>query len=127
MGDVTPPLALIFTVYYGYRVLLGAKILVDALAAKVVKALGVTESVAKHIGLDALYLAAAWPALALVPGSLRPVPVVGEVLSRVVALTLLAAVVILLYDLAKVAYRTFEDAFKHLLERISEAVSESGA
>ena len=127
VGDVVPPLALIFTVYYGYRVLIGAKILVDALASKVVRALGITESVARHIGLDALYLVAAWLALAFVPGALRPLPVVGEALSRVIALTLLVVVIILLYDLAKVVYTTFEDAFKRVLRKVAEAVSEGGA
>jgi len=127
VGDVVPPLALIFTVYYGYRVLIGAKILVDALASRVVRALGITESVARHIGLDALYLAATWLALAFVPGALRPLPVVGEALSRAVALALLVVMILLLYDLAKVVYATFEDAFKRALRKVVEAVSEGGA
>ena len=127
VGDVVPPLALILTVYYGYRVLIGAKILVDALTSRIVRALGITESVARHIGLDALYLAAAWLALAFVPSALQPLPVIGEVLSRVVALALLVVVIILLYDLAKVVYATFEDAFKRVLRKVAEAVSEGGA
>jgi len=127
LSDVAPLLALMFTVYYGYKVLIGAKVLVDALAARVVRALGITESVAKHIGLDALYLVAAWLALTFMPGALQPIPVLGEVLSRAVALALLVVVVILLYDLAKVVYATFEDAFKRFLKGVAEAVGESGA
>jgi len=127
VGDVVPPLALVLTVYYGYRVLIGAKVLVDALAVKVVRALGVTESVARHIGLDALYLLAAWLALAFVPKALQPVPVFGSVLSRAAALALLAVVVVLLYDLVKVVYATFEDAFKRTLKSVAEAVGEGEA
>jgi choline kinase len=127
VGDVVPLLALVVTVYYGYRVLIGAKILVDALAVKVVRALGVTESVARHIGLDALYLLAAWLALAFVPKALQPLPVFGSVLSRAAALALLAIVVVLLYDLVKVVYATFEDAFKRALKSVTEAVGEGEA
>jgi choline kinase len=127
VGDVVPLLALVLTVYYGYRVLIGAKILVDALAVKVVRALGVTESVARHIGLDVLYLLAAWLALAFVPKALQPVPVFGSILSRAAALTLLAVVVVLLYDFVKVVYTTFEDAFKRALKSVAEAVGEGEA
>lgn len=123
-GDALSVLALILVIYYGYRVLQGLAALVDAASARLAEAFKVTESVAKHIGLDALYVVVLATALAFLPPSLRALPGLGELLSRAVALMLIALLVFFLYDLAKVVYRTFEDALHSLLDRVVRAVSE---
>ena len=126
-GDALSVLALLLVIYYGYRVLQGLVALVDAASVRLAEAFKVTESVAKHIGLDALYVTVLALALVFLPSSLRTLPGLGELLSRVVALMLVALLVFFLYDLAKVTYRTFEDALHALLDRVVRAVSEHEA
>ena len=101
--------------------------LVDAASTRLAGAFGVTESVAKHIGLDALYVAALTLALTTVPPLLRTLPGLGEAASRGAAITIVALLPLFVYDLAKVVHRTFESAFHALLDRIVSAVSEGEA
>lgn len=127
VGDVLSMLALLLVIYYGYRVLQGLVALVDAVSARLAEALKVTESVAKHIGFDILYVAVLALALTFLPSSLRTLPEPGGLLSRAVALMLVALLVFFLYDLAKVVYRTFEDALHSLLDKVVKVVSEREA
>ncbi|MGC9107635.1 MAG: NTP transferase domain-containing protein [Infirmifilum sp.] len=123
VDDLLSASALLFVIYYGYKVLIGLKALVDVASTYFADMFGVTESVAEHLGLDALYIAATILALLIAPSSLRAIPWIGEPLARLVSVVLILLLLFLIYDFARVTYQTFEKTLRDFLERIVRAVS----
>jgi hypothetical protein len=115
-------ITLLAIVYYGYYVLDGVRVLVDALAVKMTSVFGITESVAKHIGLDLLYLGVTLLALLYVPSLLRTLPAVGQMLELIVSLILLIFLVFFMYDLSRVIYKAFGEFFSEIIKRIEGAL-----
>jgi 1L-myo-inositol 1-phosphate cytidylyltransferase/CDP-L-myo-inositol myo-inositolphosphotransferase len=115
-------ITLLAIVYYGYYVLDGARVLVDALAVKMTSVLGITESVAEHIGLDILYLGVTLIALLYVPSLLRTIPKVGQLLELITSLVLLFFLLFFLYDLSRIIYKAFGEVFSEIIKRIEGAL-----
>jgi hypothetical protein len=116
---------LIAIIYFGYRILLALKGIIDATAKHLVGAVGVTETTLNHILIDCLFMVLAALLWAYLPPQLSSVPYWGEWASKLTALIILVFFLLILYDLAKILYRTFGDFYKELVEKIAKRLHET--
>lgn len=117
---------LVLVIYYGYRILVGVRGLVDVLSAKLSSLLRITESSARGIATSVLYLSISVLALLYVPPVLRSAPSIGAPLSTAAALMLLALVLLLLYGFVKELRRTFKGLIRLLASRVASVVEHGG-
>lgn len=118
--------ALIVTIYYGYRILVGLRGIVDICAVKLSSLLGITESSAKGIAVNALYFLVVVLALLYVPPLLREAPTLGGYVSTAAALILLALALLLFYNLVKELRRTFKGFITLLASRAASVIEREG-
>jgi phosphatidylglycerophosphate synthase/choline kinase len=116
---------LIAIIYFGYRILLALKGIIDLTAKRLVGTVGVTETTLNHMLIDFLFMIVAAALWAYLPPQLSFVPYWGEWASRLTALTILVFFLLILYDLAKILYRTFGDFYKEIVEKIAKRLHES--
>mgnify|MGYP005831071503 CR=1 FL=1 len=116
-------LNLIVIIYFGYRIILALKAIIDVIAKRLVGAVGITETTLKHILVDCLYIVLAALLWVYLPPQLNTY--VGEWASRLATLIIFAFFLLILYDLAKLLYRTFVDFYKEIVEKIAKKLHES--
>ncbi len=113
----------IVVVYFGYRILLSVKSLLDLLSKWLVREMGlVTEAAVKRALADIFYLALISLLIMFVPSYLEGVPL-GGIVSKVALLVLLFLFLLFFYDLAKLFYRSFKGFFDRQIARIAERLS----
>jgi len=118
-------LNLIVIIYFGYRIMQALKTVIDIIARRLVGAVGITEATLKHILVNCLYIVLAAILWVYLPPQLRQVPYMGEHASRLAALVIFVFFLLILYDLAKLLYRTFGDFYKEIVEKITKRLHES--
>jgi len=116
-------LNLIVIIYFGYRIILALKTIIDVIAKRLVGAVGITETTLKHILVDCLYIVLAALLWVYLPPQLNTY--VGEWASKLAALVIFAFFLLILYDLAKLLHRTFGDFYKEIVEKIAKKLYES--
>ena len=115
-------LNLIVIIYFGYRIMLALKAMIDVIAKRLVGAVGITETTLKHILVDCLYIVLAALLWVYLPPQLGIY--MGEWASRLAALIIFVFFLLILYDLAKLLYRTFGDFYKEIVEKIAKRLHE---
>lgn len=115
---------LIVIIYFGYRVLLALRTIFDITTKRLVGVVGITESTIKHLLVDCLYIVLAAILWVYFPSQLKPVPYMGELASRLASFTIFVFFLLVLYDLAKLLYRTFGDFYKEIVEKIAKRLQE---
>jgi choline kinase/phosphatidylglycerophosphate synthase len=116
-------LNLIVIIYFGYRIMLALKAMIDVIAKRLVDTVGITETTLKHMLVDCLYIVLA--ALLWVYLSPQLSTYMGEWASRLATLIIFAFSLLILYDLTKLLYRTFGDFYKEIVEKIAKKLHES--
>ncbi len=128
--DISIKLSLIFylaelvgVIYFGYRILLSTKFLLDSLSGWLAKEMYlVTEVAVRRALADIFYLSLLSLLIWFVPSYLKAFPL-GEVASKVIITVLLFLFLIFFYDLAKLFYRSFKGFFDRQIARIAERIS----
>lgn len=118
-------LNLIVTIYFGYRILLALKAIIDIVTKRLVVIVGVTETTIKHILVDSFYIVLAVVLWIYLPPQLGAVSYFGEYLSRLAALMIFVFFLLIFYDLAKLLYKTFGDFYKEIVEKVAERLHKS--
>jgi len=118
-------LNLIVTIYFGYRILLALKAIIDIVTKRLVVIVGVTETTIKHILVDSFYIVLAVVLWIYLPLQLGAVSYFGESLSRLAALIIFVFFLLIFYDLAKLLYKTFGDFYKGIVEKVAERLHKS--
>jgi choline kinase/phosphatidylglycerophosphate synthase len=116
-------LNLTLIIYFGYRIMMALKTVIDFIAKRLVGAVGVTETTLKHMLVDCLYIVLAALLWIYLPSQLNSYG--GEWASRSASLIIFAFFLLILYDLAKLLYRTFGDFYKEMVEKIAKRLHES--
>lgn len=110
-------------IYFGYKILLSLKSLLDLLSMWLVREMGlVTEAAVRRALADIFYLAIISLLIAFVPGYLESIPL-GSVISKVFLLVLLFLLLLFFYDLAQLFYRSFKGFFDRQLAKLAERIS----
>ncbi|MDH5786675.1 MAG: NTP transferase domain-containing protein [Candidatus Bathyarchaeota archaeon] len=115
-------LNLMVVIYFGYRIMMALKAVIDIIAKRLVGVVGVTETTLKHMLVDCLYIVLTALLWVYLPPQLNTY--VGEWASRVAALIIFAFFLLILYDLAKLLYRTFGDFYKGIVGKIAKKLHE---
>lgn len=118
-------LFLIVSIYFGYRILMSLKFLIDMITKRLVAILRVSEFTLRHMLVDLLYILLAVILWIYLPPQFRLVPYIGENLARLGALAIFVFFILILYDVAKLLYKTFGDLYKRIIEGLTEKVRES--
>jgi len=109
-------------IYFGYKILISVKKLSDAIATRLVSRLGATRETLKRIFLDILYASLgliAW----IYAAKLSGIPLIGDILSKVMMTAAAAFLLITLYRLGRRIYGVFADAYDRLIERLARRLS----
>lgn len=117
-------LNLIVVIYFGYRILRALRTIFDITTKRLVGIFGITESAIKHMLVDCLYIVLAALLWVFLPPQLKLVPYMGELASRLASLTIFVFFLLVLYDLAKLLYRTFGDLYKEMVAKIARRLRE---
>ncbi|MEM3661029.1 MAG: hypothetical protein QXU11_11680 [Thermoproteota archaeon] len=115
---------LIISIYFGYRVLMSLKFLIDIVTKRLVIVLRVSEFTLRHMLVDLLYILLAVILWIYLPPQLRLVPYIGENLARLGALAIFVFFILIFYDVAKLLYKTFGDLYRKIIERLTEKIRE---
>jgi len=115
-------LNLIVIIYFGYRIMLALKVIIDVIAKRLVGAVGVTETTLRHLLVDCFYIVLSALFWVYLPPQLNAY--VGEWASRLAALIIFVFFLLILYDLAKLVYRTFGDFYEEIVEKITKRLHE---
>ncbi|MEM3025883.1 MAG: hypothetical protein QXP19_00005, partial [Thermoproteota archaeon] len=115
---------LIISIYFGYRILMSLKFLIDIVTKRLVIALQVSEFTLRHMLVDLLYILLAVILWIYLPPQLRLVPYIGENLARLGALAIFVFFILIFYDVAKLLYKTFGDLYRKIIERLTEKIRE---
>lgn len=118
-------LNLIIIIYFGYRILLALRAMIDVMTRRLVDVVGVTETTLRQVSVDSLYIVLAIALWVYLPSQLKPIPYLGDYLSRLVALIIFVFFLLIFYDLVKLLYKTFGDFFKEIVVKITERLHES--
>ncbi len=120
-GFLLTLLDFIIIVYFGYKILNPLKGIMDLISELIVERAGITRTVFWRIITDLFYvilLAVLWIYL---PSLARPL--LGDWAYRILSIATLIFLIIFLYDLIKLIYRTFEDAYIKILDKIARRLS----
>lgn len=115
-------LNLIVIIYFGYRIMLALKAMIDVIAKRLVGTVGITETTLKHMLVDCLYIVLAALLWVYLPPQLNTY--MGEWASRLASLIIFVFFLLILYDLAKLLYKTFGDFYKEIVEKIAKRLHE---
>lgn len=110
----------IIIIYFSYRVLMPAKRLFDIASERFAERVSVTKSTVGRMASDAFYILLSSIMWIYLPNIVRPV--LGDWASRLIYLGLAAIPILVVYDLLKVIYRTFEDIYAKIVERLAERI-----
>ncbi len=112
---------LVAVVYFGYRILMALKYLIDLTSGWLVRKLGaVTEVAVNRALVDLLYLSFLAVLMWIAPPRVSSLPGLGELAERIVLLVLLVFFVLIVYDLMKLFYRSFRGAYERMVARLAE-------
>lgn len=120
-------LSLAVSIYFGYRILMALKFLIDIATKRLVFVLRISEFTLRHLLVDSLYIFLAVTLWIYLPPQLRLIPYIGESLARLGALAIFVFFTLILYDMAKLLYKTFGDLYRKMIERITEKLHESAS
>lgn len=120
-------LSLIVFIYFGYRILMALKFLIDVATKRLVFVIKVSEFTLRHVLADLLYIVIAIILWIYVPPQLRNIPYIGEPVSRIGALAIFVFFILILYDTVKLLYKTFEDLYKKIVEKLTEKLHGGGS
>jgi len=115
-GFLLTLLDFIIIIYFGYKILNPLKGIMDLISELIVERAGITRTVFWRIITDLFYvilLAILWIYL---PSLARPL--LGDWAYRILSIAIIIFLIIFLYDLIKLIYRTFEDAYVKILDKI---------
>ncbi|MEM2089426.1 MAG: hypothetical protein QXF52_12315, partial [Thermoproteota archaeon] len=118
-------LFLAISIYFGYRILMALKFLIDVVTKRLVAVLRISEFTLRHMLIDSLYILLALVLWIYLPPQLKLVPYIGENLARLGALAIFVFFILILYDMAKLLYKTFGDLYRKMIEKITEKIHES--
>lgn len=117
-------LFLAVSIYFGYRILMALKFLIDVVTKRLVLVLRISEFTLRHMLIDSLYILLAMVFWIYLPPQLKLVPYIGENLARLGALAIFVFFMLILYDMAKLLYKTFGDLYRKMVEKITEKLHE---
>jgi hypothetical protein len=103
------------------------KFLIDVVTKRLVSILRISEFTLRHLLIDLLYVLLAVVLWIYLPPQLRLIPYIGENLARLGALAIFVFFTLILYDMAKLLYKTFGDLYRKMIERITEKLHESAS
>ena len=115
----------IVVIYFGYRIILALKTIIDITVVRLVGVVGITETTIKHILVDCLCIVLFALLWVYLPPQLSQVSYMGEYASRLAALVIFVFFLLILYDLAKLLYKTFGAFYKEIVEKIAKRLHES--
>ncbi len=121
-NDVLLVLEMVVIIYFGYMILSSTKKLADIIAVRLVSRVGATKETLKRVFLDLMYAVLgliAW----IYATNLSGIPLIGDLLSKIVMTAAAIFFFITLYRLAKRIYHVFADAYDRLIERIAKRLS----
>ncbi len=114
---------LIGVIYFGYRILLSTKFLLDSLSKWLAREMYlVTEVAVRRALADIFYLVFLSLLMWFVPNYLEALPL-GGIFSKAILAGFLFLFFIFFYDLAKLFYRSFKGFFDRQIARIAEKIS----
>jgi choline kinase/phosphatidylglycerophosphate synthase len=111
-------LELLAVIYFGYHIMLSLKTIFDVITKRLVDAVGVTETTLKHLLVDCIYIVLSALVWIYLPPQINAY--VGAWASKLATLTVFAFFLLILYDLAKLVYRTFGDFYEEIVEKITK-------
>ena len=123
-NDVLLVLEMVVIIYFGYMILSSTKKLTDIIAVRLVSRVGATKETLKRVFLDLMYAVlglVAW----IYATNLSGIPLIGDLLSKIVMTAAAIFFFITLYRLAKRIYHVFADAYDRLIERLAKRLSHS--
>ncbi|MBO3754585.1 MAG: NTP transferase domain-containing protein [Candidatus Brockarchaeota archaeon] len=120
-------LLLIISIYFGYRILMSLKFLIDMVTKRLVMLLRVSEFTLRHMLVDLLYILLAVTLWIYLPPQLRLVPYIGENLARLGALAIFVFFILIFYDVARLLYKTFGNLYRKIIERLTEKIQEGAS
>lgn len=121
-GLILNLLDFLIVIYFGYRVLVPVKRLLDLVSDKFSERVSVTRTALGRITTDLLYLALGSILWTYLPGITRSV--LGDWASKLVYLGIAIFLLISAYDLVRTIYRTFGDLYSKLIDRLAGKISE---
>jgi hypothetical protein len=98
--------------------MLSLKTIFDVITKRLVDAVGVTETTLKHLLVDCIYIVLSALVWIYLPPQINAY--VGAWASKLATLTVFAFFLLILYDLAKLVYRTFGDFYEEIVEKITK-------
>ncbi|MBO3769526.1 MAG: NTP transferase domain-containing protein [Candidatus Brockarchaeota archaeon] len=120
-------LSLTVFIYFGYRILISLKFLIDIVTKRLVSIMKISEFTLRHMLTDALYIVIAVILWIYIPPQLRNIPYIGELISRIGALAIFAFFILIIYDMAKLLYKTFEEFYRRIVEKLTERLHGGGS
>ncbi|MCD6235507.1 MAG: NTP transferase domain-containing protein [Thaumarchaeota archaeon] len=120
--DVLLVLEMGVIIYFGYAILSSTKDLADLIAVRLVGRVGATKETLKRVFLDLMYAAlglVAW----IYATSLNRIPLIGDILSKLLMTAAAAFFFITLYRLGKRIYSVFADAYDRIIDRIAKKIT----
>lgn len=110
-------------IYFGYKILMPIKRLFDMASDKFAERVSVTRTTLGRIMTDLLYLVTGSILWIYLPSILRSV--LGDWVSKLIYLSIAILLLISAYDLIRTLYRTFEDLYSKLVDKLAGKISES--
>ncbi len=121
LGYVLSFLQLIATVYFGYKILMSSIFFTELMSEWLVRRIGAVTRAAVRRGLvDIVYLGFIALLMKTVPPLLDELPKVGATAAKLSTLALLALLILVTYDLAKLFYRSFKGIYSRAISKVAE-------
>lgn len=108
-------------IYFGYRILMPIKRLFDMASDKFAERVSVTRTTLGRIMTDLLYLVTGSILWIYLPSIVRPV--LGDWVSKLIYLGIAILLLISAYDIVRTLYRTFEDLYSKLVDKLAGKIS----
>lgn len=109
-------------IYFGYKILMVLKFFLEAAADQLVMKLEITGAIYRRIGMDFLYLSAVILTWFAVSPILAGLPEELWAIRATITLLILSFLLVVIYDLARVSYRSLRGVWERILERVTEAL-----
>jgi phosphatidylglycerophosphate synthase len=120
-GFLLTLLDFLIIIYFGYKMLNPLKGIMDLISELIVERAGITKTVFWRMITDLFYtilLAVLWTYL---PSLSRPF--LGDWACRILSILVIIFLIIFIYDLIKLIYRTFEDVYVKIIDKIAGRLS----
>lgn len=108
----------IVIIYFGYKVLMPAKMLFDIASDRFAERMSITKTTLGRMATDIFYMIIGIIAWIYLPSIARPM--LGDWASRFIYLGAAAVLILATYDFIRVIYRTFEDLYAKIVEDLAK-------